>query len=106
MQKENKIVTFNALQNSKLELQDNFIIQIKFNSASMENEFKLEQESIVQFLRKKLNNYSLSFNVEIHHDETENFIKSKEEIFKEMIKENSILLKMKEKFGLDLNSAE
>lgn len=106
LQKENKVVEFNALQSGKLQLKESHIIQIEFSSSSLANEFALKQESIVLFLREKFNNYSLKFEIKISEGEAKNFIKSKEEIFKDMIEVNPILLKMKEKFGLDLNSAE
>ena len=106
LQSENKIPAFNALQSGKLELKSNFKIRLDFSSASLVNEFDLQKERLMGFLREKLNNYSLEFETNIIHNHTENYIKSKAELFQEMAEENPLLLKMKEEFGLDLNSNE
>ena len=106
LQAEKQIPAFNALQSGKLALKPNFKINLDFSSASLVNEFDLQKERLMGFLREKLNNYSLEFETNIIHNHTENYIKSKSELFKEMAEENPLLLKMKEEFGLDLNSNE
>ena len=106
LQSENKIPAFNALQSGELALKPNFKISLDFSSASLVNEFDLQKERLMVFLREKLNNYSLEFETNIIHNHTENYIKSKSQLFKEMAEENPLLLKMKEEFGLDLNSNE
>lgn len=104
LQSENKIPAYNALHSGKVELEGDFIIKFIFSSASLVSEFELKKERLMLFLRKRLNNYGLQFQTEVTHLYSENFIKTKAQIFKEMADENPLLLKMKEEFGLDLNS--
>ncbi|MGB6084567.1 hypothetical protein [Moheibacter sp.] len=104
--KANKIPAYNALHTGKLELKDNFKIQFEFSSASLANEFDLEKDNLMWFLREKLNNYAIDFQVQVIQDDTVKYIKTKADVFKEMAEKNPILLKMKEELGLDYNSNE
>ena len=58
------------------------------------------------FLREKLNNYAIDFQVQVIQDDTVKYVKTKADVFKEMAEKNPILLKMKEELGLDYNSNE
>lgn len=101
---ENKIPSYNALYTAKLELKENFIIEFEFSSLSTSAEFDGMRERLILKMRKAFNNYSLEFVTKINSAKTENYIKSKPEIFKEMAEKNPVLLKLKNEFGLDLNS--
>lgn len=101
---ENKIPSYNALQSGSLELKDNFIIDISFNSSSTIHEFEQLKDRLILFLREKLNNHIFEFNTVLLEGETENLIKSKDEIFREMAEQNPVLLKLKKELGLDYNS--
>lgn len=104
--KGNKIPAYNALHTGKLELKENFKIQFEFSSASLANEFDLEKDNLMRFLREKLNNYAIDFQVQVIQDDTVKYVKTKADVFKEMAEKNPILLKMKEELGLDYNSNE
>lgn len=101
---DHKIPAYNALQSGKIELKDKFLIEFEFSSSSSSNEFDLQRENLMRFLREKFNNYGIEFKVKVVENLTQNFIKSKAEIFKELAEKNPILMKMKEEFGLDINS--
>lgn len=106
LQKENKIPAYNALHTGKLKLNENFQIEFEFSSASLANEFDLEKDNLMRFLREKLNNYSIDFQVKIVQNDAVKYVKTKADLFKEMAEKNPILLKMKEDWGLDYNSNE
>ncbi|MDD3458052.1 MAG: hypothetical protein PHO74_01045 [Weeksellaceae bacterium] len=104
LKSENKIPTYNALYNGKIGLKEDFQVMIEFISSSIVHEFENHKERLVSFLRRELNNYSLDITVTISESESENFIKSNSEIFKDMVKQNPIVLKLKNELGLDYNS--
>lgn len=101
---QNKIPAYNALHTAKITLKDEFKIIFEFSSLSLSSEFDLQKDALMRTFRDKLNNHYIEFEVQIHSKSTQNFIKSKAEIFQEMVEKNPILLKMKNEFGLDLNS--
>lgn len=104
LQKENKIPAFNALQSGIVKLQDNFVIDFEFSSATLANEFRLQREDLMNFLREKLNNYGIDFNVKVVSTIKTNYIKTNSEIFNDLAEKNPLLAKMKEELGLDYNS--
>lgn len=104
LEEKNRIATFNALNHSEIRIIEGSEIGISFNSSSIEQEFDECSEEIILFLRKKLNNYKISIKTEVAKSEEKKFIKTDEDIFKEMVKENPILLKLKNDLGLRYNS--
>jgi DNA polymerase-3 subunit gamma/tau len=106
LQTRNKIPVYNALHTGKISKLEKFQILFEFNSASLINEFDLQKEELMKLMREKLNNHSLEFLTKINRETAQNFVKTKAEIFNEMVKKNPILLKMKEEMGLDFNSNE
>ena len=106
LQQQNKIPAYNALHTGKVFLKEGFKILFEFNSGSLVNEFDLEKDNLMRLIREKLNNYSIEFETQINHDTTRKFVKTKLDIFNEMVNKNPILLKMKDEMGLDINSNE
>lgn len=104
LKSENQIPAFNALQSGKIELKENFLIYFEFTSATLANELQLQRERLMNFLREKLNNYGIDFEVEVISNTTVNYIKTKSEVFNELAKKNSLLVKLKDELGLDYNS--
>lgn len=104
--KSNKIAVYNALHTGKLQLKEEFKIEFEFNSASLASEFELEKDNLMRFLREKLNNHQIEFDINIKHDPSKKYVKTNQEKFMDMAEQNPILLKMKEEFGLDYNSNE
>lgn len=101
---ESKIPSYNALFTAKWNIKDEFQIEFEFSSLSTLAEFDVNKERLILEMRKKLNNFSIDFITFINNSVTENFIKTKPELFMEMAKKNPVLLKLKNEFGLDLNS--
>lgn len=106
LQGENQIPAYNALHTGKIDLKENFSIEFEFSSASLANELELQKDDLMRFLREKLNNYSIDFQVKIVQDDSIKYVKSKSDIFNEMAEKNPILLKMKKDWGLDYDSNE
>jgi len=106
LQSQHKIPAYNALHTGKVKLGEGFRILFEFNSASLVNEFDLEKDNLMRLMREKLNNHFIEFETNINHKSSENFVKTKADIFNEMVKKNPILLKMKDEMGLDFNSNE
>ncbi len=106
LQAQHKIPVYNALHTGKIKLKDNFRILFEFNSGSLVNEFDLEKDNLMRLMREKLNNHFIEFETKISHQKSENFVKTKGDIFNEMVKKNPILLKMKDELGLDIHSNE
>lgn len=103
---QNKIPAYNALHTAKVLLKDKHQIVFEFSSLSLSSEFDLQKDALKLMMREKLNNHSIEFNVEIRSEATQNFIKSKAEIFREMAEKNPVLLKMKNELGLDFSLGE
>ncbi len=106
LMKNNQIPAYNALHSGKVELKEDFKIRFEFTSSSLANEFEIQKDNLMRFLREKLNNYSIDFQVDVIGDSSKNYVKSSQEKFKDMVEINPILLKMREEFGLDYNSNE
>ncbi len=106
LSKANKIPAYNALHTGIVQLKENFKIQFEFTSASLAGEFELEKDNLMRFLREKLNNHQIEFDIKIQHDPSKKYVKTNQEKFMDMAEQNPILLKMKEEFGLDYNSNE
>ncbi len=104
--KANKIPAYNALHTGIVQLKENFKIQFEFTSSSLANEFDLEKDNLMRFLREKLNNHHIEFHTKIKEDHSKKYIKTNQEKFMDMAEQNPILLKMKDEFGLDYNSNE
>lgn len=101
---ENQIPAFNALQSGKVKLKENFLIYVEFTSATLSNEFRLQRERLINFLRGKLNNYRIDFEVKVVSNEKINYIKTNSDVFNELAKKNNLLIKLKDELGLDYNS--
>jgi len=106
LQKQNKIPVYNALHTGKIKLINETQIEFTFESASLINEFDLEKNELMKLMREKLRNDLIDFKTKLNWSETGNFVKTKADIFNEMVKKNPTLLKMKEEMGLDYNSPE
>ena len=104
LKQQRQIPAYNALHTAKVSLQ-NLKIIFEFDSLTLSSEFDLQRDALMLKLREKLRNHYIEFEVKISQTEiTQNFIKSKAELFKEMAEKNPVLLQMKSEFGLDLNS--
>lgn len=102
---QKQIPAYNALHTAKITMENELKINFEFSSLTLSVEFDLQKDVLMRTLRQKLNNHYIEFEVQISKsEETKTYIKTKTDIFKEMAEKNPILLKMKNEFGLDLNS--
>ncbi len=106
LSKANKIPVYNALHTGIVQLKTKFKIQFEFTSSSLAGEFELEKDNLMRFLREKLNNHHIEFQIKIKEDPSKKYVKSNQEKFMDMAQQNPILFKMKDEFGLDYNSNE
>lgn len=104
LKSQNKIPAYNALHTAKVSLKTASCICFEFSSLSLSSEFDLKKDILMLTMREKLRNHFIEFEVNIHAEPTQNYVKSKAEIFREMAEKNPVLLKMKNEFGLDFNS--
>lgn len=100
LSEENKIMTFNAIKNSKFERVEKNTIFISFHSYSMQHDFQENSSSFLNLLRPKVQNYHIEFNFQINETSVSSYIKTKEDIFKAMIEKNSLILQLKNDLGL------
>ncbi len=102
---QKQIPAYNALHTAKITLENELKINFEFSSLTLSAEFDLQKDALMRLMRQKLNNHHIEFEVQLSKsEETKTYIKTKTDIFKEMAEKNPILLKMKNEFGLDLNS--
>lgn len=105
LKSKKQIPAYNALHTAKVSIAEDLKVNFEFSSLSLSAEFDLQKDALVRSIREKLKNHYIEFEVTIAQTEiVQNYIKSKSEIFKEMAEKNPVLLKMKNEFGLDLNS--
>src|SRR5690606_25941420 len=95
LSKAHKIPAYNALHTGIVQLKADFKIQFEFTSASLANEFELEKDNLMRFLREKLNNYHIEFQINIKENTSKKYVKTNQDKFMDMAKQNPILLKMK-----------
>lgn len=100
----NEVPAYNALHTARISLKGDSCICFEFSSLSLASEFDLKKEGLMTAMRERLNNHFITFEVNIDSETTQNYVKSKAEIFREMAEKNPVLLKMKNEFGLDFNS--
>lgn len=105
LKSQKQIPAYNAMHTAKVLIAEDLKAVFEFSSLSLSAEFDLQKDALVRSIREKLKNHYIEFEVKISETEiVQNYIKSKSEIFKEMAEKNPVLLKMKNEFGLDLNS--
>ncbi len=97
-----KKIEFNSLENSPISLQENYEMELKLPSNAAKDFFDKEKTNILQFLRKKLNNFSITVNVIIEESKEVKNPYTPQEKFDYLAKKNPYLKTMKERLNLDV----
>jgi DNA polymerase III subunit gamma/tau len=84
-------------------LLDNFVIELNVENKVQFEDVNRETPEMLGFLRKKLNNYSISIKPLIVKQELKDVAYTSVDKFKRMAEKNPTLLKLKERFDLDLD---
>ena len=98
---QQNIASILKINNPKLK--ENY--SIEFEVPSEINKVELEKElfEILDFLKFKLNNSLIKIKIIVNElEQKKSFIYSHEEKFKKFVETNSLILKLKDEFGLEL----
>ena len=101
MNMQQNIASILKINNPKLK--ENY--SIEFEVPSEINKVELEKElfEILDFLKFKLNNSFIKIKIIVNElEQKKSFIYSHEEKFKKFVETNSLILKLKDEFGLEL----
>ena len=101
MNMQQNIASILKINNPKLK--ENY--SIEFEVPSEINKVELEKElfEILDFLKFKLNNSLIKIKIIVNElEQKKSFIYSNEEKFKKFVETNSLILKLKDEFGLEL----
>lgn len=101
MNMQQNIASILKINNPKLK--ENY--SIEFEVPSEINKVELEKElfEILDFLKFKLNNSLIKIKIIVNElEQKKSFIYSHEEKFKKFVETNSLILKLKDEFGLEL----
>lgn len=82
-------------------LKDNFIIELEVSNKVQEETVNKEKPALLEFLKEKLNNFSIQINTKVVEQKKEVHLYTDRDKFKELIKKNPDLLYLKEKLNLD-----
>lgn len=93
---------YGSLDNKKLVLKENFLVEIELDSETQRSNFEEEKRALVKFIREKLNNFSIQFETRVTVNERKLEPYSASEKFQYMAEKNPHLLLLKQKLDLDL----
>lgn len=104
IQKKNKPL-YNVLDTLKWNLKDKHQIHLIFDSSMMIMEFDKSKDDFVKKVRKKLNNYAIRVFTEVTKDKnTKSHIKSRKDIFNELVEKNPNIVILAQRLGLDIEN--
>jgi DNA polymerase-3 subunit gamma/tau len=92
-----------TLTNRKPSINENFLIEFTIENKVQEETIEIEKTEILSFLRKTLNNYSISLKTIINKSETEKKPYTANEKFKYLAVKNPNLNKLKQQFDLEVD---
>jgi DNA polymerase-3 subunit gamma/tau len=100
--KKNRKTLCTALTKTQPVLEDNFMIIHTLDNKPLYDNFNKEKQDFLDFLKKKLNNYSISIQSKLEKNESsEVFLYTDKEKFKKFAEQHPELLYLKEKLHLD-----
>ncbi len=82
-------------------LKDKFIIEVTVDNKVQEETVNKEKPELIEYLKKKLNNYSIQLSIIVTEQVKEVHLYTDRDKFSELVKKNPDLLYLKEKFNLD-----
>ncbi len=77
-------------------------IKMKLANEALKAELLKTKEGILDFLRSKLNNYKIDFEIEVDKKKKEEFVYYSKDKFKKLIEKNPNILELKNRLGLEL----
>lgn len=100
--KKNRKTLFTALTKTQPVLKDDFMIIHTLDNKPLFDNFLKEKQDFLDFLKKKLNNYSISIQSKLEKNESsEVFLYTDKEKFKKFAEDHPELLYLKDKLHLD-----
>jgi len=93
---------YSTIVNKTTRLKENFIIELELENEIQESYFSEWKADIVKFVRKKLNNFSIQFEVKLIKSTKKLEPYSPQEKFQYMAEKNPHLLLLKQKLDLDI----
>ena len=102
LKKTGKQRIYSGLNQAPIRLGENFTLIIELHSAMQQSCFDEEKRSIIKYLREKLNNFSIQFEVKMVKNAAKLEPYSPQEKFEYMAKKNPALLELRKKMNLDL----
>lgn len=77
-------------------------IKLTFPNTMMLEEVRKNQVGILNYMKKNLNNYSISFDYILNEAEEKNFIYTPQEKYQKLVEINPIMVELKKVFDLDV----
>lgn len=102
MKDQSKQRIYSTLANKSYALKDNFIIELQLENEIQESYFTENKSDILKFVRAKLNNFSIQFDIKIIKNAKKLEPYSPQEKFQYLAEKNPNLLVLKQKLDLDL----
>ena len=102
VKKSGKQRVYSSFINKKPELTTDFTANLLLDNEIQHSYFEEEKSTMLQFLQKRLNNYSLSFNISIAESARQLDPYTADEKFQYMAEKNPNLVLLRQKFDLDI----
>lgn len=102
MKTQSKQRIYSTLANKSYKLKENFIIELQLENEIQESYFSENKSDILKFVRAKLNNFSIQFDIKIIKNAKQLEPYSPQEKFQYMVEKNPNLLILKQKLDLDI----
>jgi len=91
-----------AILNSKEPILEDTLIKLTYPNAMMMEEVRKNQSPILNYLREKLHNYSIVFQMSYDDSEEKNFLYRPEEKYEKFVEFNPLINEFRKKFDLDI----
>lgn len=93
---------YSSLRNKPLSIKENSLIELQLENEIQQSFFNEEKSDLLRFMREKLNNFSIQFEIKITKESQVLEPYSAQEKFEYMVKKNKHLLDLKRKLDLDI----
>jgi DNA polymerase-3 subunit gamma/tau len=103
IRKNEQLNLYSTLTFRKPQLKENFLIEFTIENKVQEEALETEKASLLVFLRKELNNFTLTLKTIINTVESERKPYTAGDKFKRMAEKNPALSRLKQQFDLDLD---
>ena len=83
-------------------LKNETIIWIELPNETMKKEIEREQYDLMEFLKKKLNNYFITLEISVNEETAKKFVFTPEEKYEKLREKNPVIDLLRKEFDLDL----